>query len=212
MGIAERKQREKERRIKEILESARDLFLAKGYENTTMLDIAEKSELSRRTLYHYFESKEEISYIIMLEAYKTLKEMITQAKDLSKMNGIERLNAYQEIFFNFYHYNFDQFAFTLFLDQKLGFFESPNEDARKCLSIMDNLITIIKNTLDQGVADGSIRAISNTKEAAVTMLTMIQSTMQKIYVRKDWIKESFDVGDEQIIRTMFAMFMSAIRP
>ncbi|OQY31638.1 MAG: hypothetical protein B6241_13495 [Spirochaetaceae bacterium 4572_59] len=212
MGIAERKQREKERRIREILESARDLFLSKGCDNTTMLDIAEKSELSRRTLYHYFESKEEISYIIMLEAYKTLKEMVGQAENLSTMNGIERLNAYQEIFFNFYHDHFDQFAFTLFLDQKIGFIERPNEEARKCLSIMDNVISVIKNTLDMGVEDGSIIYISNTKEAAVTMLTMILSTMQKIYIRKDWIKESFDVDDDQIIRTMFSMFMSAIRP
>jgi AcrR family transcriptional regulator len=183
MGIEDRKQREKERRIQEILKAARDLFLTKGYESTTMLDIAEKAELSRRTLYHYFESKEGISYIIMLEAFNTLKTMINDTKVQSKTTGIQKLEAFQNTFLRFYQEHFDQFAFTLFLDQKISYMEEPTEDAIKCLWILNSLIAIIENTLQMGMDDGSIRKISKPKEVAVTILTMIQSTMLKIYVR-----------------------------
>ena len=72
MGIMERKLREKEQRIQEILNAARILFINKGYSSTTMLDIAQESELSRRTIYLYFKSKEEISYHVMNDAYALL--------------------------------------------------------------------------------------------------------------------------------------------
>lgn len=43
-----------------LIEVARQLFLNKGVENTTMNDIAEASEKGRRTIYTYFKNKKEI--------------------------------------------------------------------------------------------------------------------------------------------------------
>lgn len=43
-----------------LIEVARQLFVNKGVENTTMSDIANASEKGRRTLYTYFKSKHEI--------------------------------------------------------------------------------------------------------------------------------------------------------
>ena len=44
----------------EILFAAYQLFLAKGYENTSVMDIIEKVNIAKGTLYHHFQSKEEI--------------------------------------------------------------------------------------------------------------------------------------------------------
>jgi AcrR family transcriptional regulator len=54
--------REKKRRetLQRITQSALKLFLAKGYEETTLDEIAEASGISRRTFFYYFKSKEEI--------------------------------------------------------------------------------------------------------------------------------------------------------
>lgn len=43
-----------------ILKMSRRLFTAKGYEDTTMEDIAEAAEVSKATLYNYFASKESL--------------------------------------------------------------------------------------------------------------------------------------------------------
>lgn len=43
-----------------ILRMSRRLFTAKGYEDTTMEDIAEAAEVSKATLYNYFSSKESL--------------------------------------------------------------------------------------------------------------------------------------------------------
>jgi AcrR family transcriptional regulator len=56
-GLRERKRAETHARIQ--AEAIR-LFLERGFETTTLDDIAEAADVSRRTLFHYFESKEEI--------------------------------------------------------------------------------------------------------------------------------------------------------
>jgi AcrR family transcriptional regulator len=43
-----------------ILDHAARLFAAKGFEGTSLLDIAQEAELTRPALYHYFSSKDEI--------------------------------------------------------------------------------------------------------------------------------------------------------
>lgn len=56
-GLRERKRRETHLRIQE---SARTLFIARGYEGTTLEDIADAANISRRTVFHYFKAKDDI--------------------------------------------------------------------------------------------------------------------------------------------------------
>lgn len=56
-GLRERKRRETHQRI---IDSALRLFLAYGYEGTTLDAIAAEASISRRTFFSYFESKDDI--------------------------------------------------------------------------------------------------------------------------------------------------------
>ncbi|WP_110956063.1 TetR/AcrR family transcriptional regulator [Anaerosinus massiliensis] len=47
-------------RINEILDTADHLFFTKGYQTTTISDIAKKMKVAQGMLYYYFKSKEEI--------------------------------------------------------------------------------------------------------------------------------------------------------
>jgi AcrR family transcriptional regulator len=48
-----------------ILKSAAKLFAAKGYPNTSIVDLADACNSSRGALYHYFDSKEQILFEIL---------------------------------------------------------------------------------------------------------------------------------------------------
>ena len=56
-GLRERKRRETLQRIAEV---GLQLFLAKGYEATTLDEIAAAAGISRRTFFYYFKSKDDI--------------------------------------------------------------------------------------------------------------------------------------------------------
>src|ERR1035441_5398262 len=47
---------------REILDHAARVFAAHGYRNTTTEDLADKVQLKKSSLYHYFDSKEAILY------------------------------------------------------------------------------------------------------------------------------------------------------
>jgi AcrR family transcriptional regulator len=55
-----RKEREKLARQQDIMAAARELFLSKGYHETTLEEIARQAEFGKGTLYNYFSSKEEL--------------------------------------------------------------------------------------------------------------------------------------------------------
>ena len=76
----------------EILRTAARLFQQKGYDATSMNDVAAALKLSKGGLYHHFQSKDEILFEIMNHAME-----ITQERVLNPVSGIpdpeERLRA-----------------------------------------------------------------------------------------------------------------------
>ncbi|MDT8271975.1 MAG: TetR/AcrR family transcriptional regulator [Desulfomonilia bacterium] len=76
MGSKERRHREKQRRRKSILDTARDLLFKKGIDATTMNQIARNAELSVGTLYLYFKNKEDLYAALQEEGLDILFENI----------------------------------------------------------------------------------------------------------------------------------------
>lgn len=60
-----RKQREKEQRINTILGAAEELFASKGYQGTSIEEIADLAEVSTGTIYFYFKNKEDLLIQLM---------------------------------------------------------------------------------------------------------------------------------------------------
>jgi len=71
-GLRERKRRQTARRI---TEAALRLFIANGYEATTLDAIAAEADISRRTFFYYFKSKDDI----LLSMLSGFGEMIAEA-------------------------------------------------------------------------------------------------------------------------------------
>lgn len=55
-----------ERKRNDILESAKELFTERGIEKTSMQMIAEKAGITRRSLYNYYDSKEQIAVDVQI--------------------------------------------------------------------------------------------------------------------------------------------------
>jgi AcrR family transcriptional regulator len=58
-GLRERKRQQTRERL---IEAAMTLFLERGFEATTLDDIATAAEISRRSFFHYFASKEDVVF------------------------------------------------------------------------------------------------------------------------------------------------------
>lgn len=67
----------------QFINAAKALFVRKGYDDTTMIDIAEEAGLSRRTLYSYFESKVEVFQAVI---NNEVEKVLVQLSDIANQN------------------------------------------------------------------------------------------------------------------------------
>ncbi len=104
MGIVERKQREKESRLRQIQEIAAELFYKKGYAETSLDEIARRAEISKATIYLYFKSKDDLYYQIVEPALAELsRRLIKIAEDTeepAEMTVRKIIDATRDVFFN----------------------------------------------------------------------------------------------------------------
>jgi len=75
MGIQERKQREREQRISQIIDAAEKVFCKVGMDHATMDEVANECELSKATLYIYFKNKEELFAALALRGLERLNDL-----------------------------------------------------------------------------------------------------------------------------------------
>jgi AcrR family transcriptional regulator len=75
LSASERRAREKAQRRQEIIDAARAVFFKHGFRRPTMEDVAAQAEISKGTIYLYFESKEAVLAHLLLEG---LDELLAQ--------------------------------------------------------------------------------------------------------------------------------------
>ena len=80
MGITERKEREKESLRQEIIDAAREIFVAEGYDRLSMRKVAEKIEYSPTTIYLYFDDKADLLREVCEESFTKLGDSIQKAR------------------------------------------------------------------------------------------------------------------------------------
>ncbi len=89
MGTKERRERERDAVRTKILDAARALFVAQGYEGVSMRAIAEKIEYSPTLIYQYFKDKETLIKELCYSDFDALAERLKSTLEIS--NPIERL-------------------------------------------------------------------------------------------------------------------------
>src|SRR5438874_7706613 len=65
-----------DRRLAKILAHAVNVFYEKGYEGASMRDLSRASGMSLAGMYHYFESKEKLLYLIQKHTFATIVERL----------------------------------------------------------------------------------------------------------------------------------------
>lgn len=146
----------------ELIEVARQLFATKGFDNTTMNEIAAQSGKGRRTLYTYFKSKSDVFMAVIDSEMNRLLEAIEEILPL-RMPADEKLKRYILC-------RLDQVKDTVIRNGSLKaeFFRDviQLEHARRRLDVRE--LTILRSILQQGIYEGTFE-IDNASVVAVTI-------------------------------------------
>lgn len=99
MGSRERREREREEVRSKILDAARDLFVAEGYEAVTMRRIADKIEYSPTAIYFHFRDKDALLKELCQSDFLTLAHQFMPIGTVA--DPIEKLKATGKAYLQF---------------------------------------------------------------------------------------------------------------
>jgi len=85
------KEREKQRREQDILDTAAQLLIERGYVNLNMDDLAEAVGISKPTLYQHFKSKDELVAQIVIRNFALMEERIAESMQGTPLECLEYL-------------------------------------------------------------------------------------------------------------------------
>ena len=192
-----------------IVSAASVLFMERGIAATSMDDIAKAAGYSKATLYVYFENKEEIVGILVLNSMKKLDDYISSAliqheATKARYDFICRgLVQYQEEF---------PFYFKMVLDKINIDFESKNylPEEKETYQIGEEINEKIKNFLLSGMEKGDLRSDLEIMPAILNFWGMLSGIIQLAANKEEYIKKSMGLSKIKFLEYGFSLVYHSI--
>lgn len=192
-----------------IVSAASTLFMERGIAATSMDDIAKAAGYSKATLYVYFENKDEIVGILVLNSMKKLYDYISSAliqheTTKARYDFICRgLVQYQEEF---------PFYFKMVLDKINIDFESKEylPEERETYQIGEEINEKIKNFLLSGMEKGDLRNDLDIMPAIFNFWGMLSGIIQLAANKEEYIKKSMGLSKIKFLEYGFSLVYHSI--
>jgi len=190
-----RKEMEREFKRELIAQSARELFLAKSYEEVTVQDIASAAEFGKGTIYQYFSSKEEILYYLITQA-------IEKANNRLKNECAQQPDAYQAL--NIYisqqyeHYLTVNRLFLSFLRLALEGMLKP-EWIDVTTALRERRQEYVAGIISRGQAEGIFIEADSLQLARALRNVIRGFTLEQLESQKN---ASIDLNDIELIKSV----------
>jgi len=203
MGVAERREREKEARIESIQKVARRLFAKKGVENTTMAQIAEEAELAKGTLYLFFRSKEELLYTLMEPYLQRFLEQVQEVTHRDRERADRTLLRLTDVFVRSYEEDPDPYQIMLEYKAERVVPLFTEERAERLKDLMRKNLEAVEGVILRGIEQGIFRKVNARVTATVIwtqLLGICQFEQNRDYDGKQtYLRETLVAGMELLL-------------
>ena len=148
MGVKERQEREREAVARAILDAARDLFVAEGYQNVSIRKIADRIEYSPAAIYSYFPSKDDIFFALAEEGFRLLFSSSRSEPD----PGPDGLDAVRAPFWHLYDFSrrHPEYFALMFLDRTVPRISQNWERFSFVGTMKGHICSVIQSAIDAG--------------------------------------------------------------
>ncbi|MES2342708.1 MAG: TetR/AcrR family transcriptional regulator [Pseudomonadota bacterium] len=145
------RQSQKEATRKRVLDAARDLFESRGYEETTVREIARVAEVSVGSVFTTFSSKGDILSQVMADRLDALYAELDRVAPHLRGSTADRLASMFAI-----HYAFETRRTKLFLAHIAAAFDWTLEAGSRPFGRNAHLMQVVRDCLAEGAARGDV--------------------------------------------------------
>ena len=206
MGIADRRQREKEQRKNEIIEAAECLFFSRSYEDVSMEDIAREVELNKATIYLYFKNKEALFAAVVLRGVRILEEKYKECME-KDVPGIVRVLLMGQAYYLYSQEYPDYLRMIHYYGSER--FSGENPCTAEIGKGYGTCRLILRDAIREGIDDGTIRADLDPFLASMYLMT---SFMGILSMESKWklVIEAEGFSYEQFTGEFFRFIIPSI--
>jgi AcrR family transcriptional regulator len=174
----ERREREKEERRQSILRAAREVFFEHGFHRATVDNVAGRAEVSKGTVYLYFESKETILAHLLLVGLDELVGELERAYEAAEALPVdEQLRQLGWAYLQFFQREPRYFRFLMAMDR--GQFReavTPQVYQEVLEASVEGLNWAVR-AIEQGIDDGTFDCC-DARQAAATLWATLNGALE----------------------------------
>lgn len=193
----------------QIMKAAEKLFSEKGYAQTTIDDISKASEYSRRTIYAYYESKDDILYHIIEKGLLELKKDIESAINLNEdfISGYKAICIAMSKYQSQYHHSANNVnrANTANFD-----FENLSDTVKHILLLGTEINTILAGFIDNGKEKGVVRQDIIPMLTVYILWSSITSFLSLAQTKGQFISKQFSISENELLDYGFKQIINSI--
>jgi len=157
-----------------ILNAAQDAFAEKGYDQTTMEDIAQRIGVSKGALYLYFKNKDELCFANAARGSKILNKMNKECCE-GASTGFEKVERLLSTLYQFYR---DYPGYYLAnWHSELPHYETESPAMVELKRAVSDNFRILEEAITEGIHDGSIRDDINPALAMLFWISALQGVI-----------------------------------
>ena len=200
-----RKDRLREIHTLSVIMSAEELFEAKGYDATSIDDIAYRTGISKSTLYVYFKSKQLIWDHIVCKYMELLLEDARKAAE--GMGSFE--NRYYKLCFDIA----DKFeAHPMFYKATLGSIsmDMDQEIYKKIYDVGEQTNETIAEFIRSGIKEGVVRKDIDIYPAVIMMWSSISGIISMAIDKEEYLKMRFNTSKKEYLKKAFKMLLEGM--
>lgn len=140
-------------RSEQILEIACRLFSEKGFDRTSLRDIADAAGITKAALYYHFPDKDSLHQKVVIDSLKSLIAFV-QMRLNSINDPIERVKAYFFATTEFYQNNS-----SAWIAGSNSFWTSGEDRRAAAVTLRDEFENILRDAIRDAIAAGSMRPV-----------------------------------------------------
>ncbi|WP_079529258.1 TetR/AcrR family transcriptional regulator [Halobacillus hunanensis] len=183
--------RKKEKTREAILVSGKRLFVSKGYEKTTMKDIAHDCDIGVGTLYNYYESKSRLLQEIFRNNLPDLSSQVAKIQQDDSLSLPEKIHDIISLSMTVFHQfprSFYRGLFSVMANET----ENSKEVSDKMLAIDEQFMFLMAKVLEREKETGHLSE-SYPVNRSVTLMYSILAAQIMVYLLDD------SVSKEQVL-------------
>jgi len=195
-------------RRRQIVRGSTKLFVKKGFDGTTMREVAKACKLSSGSLYHYVGSKQDILSLII--GYATLHQAEYVEKVASTLQDVSPEEALQQLIEALYKWHDSYQDISIFIYQETR--NLPQKERQRIFDTEGRIISVFEELLSRGIESGGFK-ISNPKLVAHNIVFLAHGwALRRWFLRKhstieDYIKNQVELilsglGDKRAKRKL----------